>query len=69
MAQICNNCLNAYNSPHDRKVHCINKEWLQQSNPGTITIVTRNETCGTWQQRKANQKQLVFNQPVQLELF
>lgn len=69
MTQACNNCLNAYNSPHDRKVHCINKEWLQHSNPSIITIVTRNETCGTWQQRKANQKPLVFNQPVQLELF
>ena len=69
MTQACNNCLNAYNSPHDRKVHCINKEWQQQFEPSTATTVTADESCGTWQQRKSSQKRLQFHQHVQLELF
>lgn len=69
MTKTCSNCLNAYNSPHDADVHCVNREWWHQSCPHIRTTVARNETCTTWQQRKDNQKPLVFNQPVQLELF
>ena len=65
----CSNCLNAYQSPHDRDVHCVNREWLKQSHPNTRTVVTSNETCGTWQQRNQTQKALMFTQPVQTELF
>lgn len=69
MAHICGNCLNAYNSPHDTDVHCVNREWMQQYKSHLRTIVARNETCGTWQRRNEAQQPLVFCQPVQLELF
>lgn len=69
MNQSCSNCLNAYNSPHDADVHCVNREWWQQFAPHVRTTVARDETCGTWQQRKDSQKPLVFTQPVQTELF
>lgn len=65
----CGNCLNAYNSPLDADVHCVNREWQQQFVPGLRTKVARSETCGTWQQRNERQKPLVFSQPVQAELF
>ncbi len=69
MNQSCSNCLNAYNSPHDADVRCVNREWRQQFEPHIRTTVARDETCGTWQQRKDSQKPLVFSQPVQTELF
>ena len=69
MTQTCSNCLNAYNSPHDRDVHCVNREWTQQYQPHLRTTVARDETCGTWQRRNDSQKPLVFSQPVQTELF
>lgn len=69
MGQTCENCLNAYKSPHDGDVHCVNREWQQQFVPDLRTTVGRNVTCGTWQRRNEQQKPLVFGQPVQLELF
>lgn len=69
MNQTCSNCLNAYNSPHDADVHCVNREWMQQFQPHLRTTVAHDETCGTWQRRNEQQKPLVFTQPVQLRLF
>jgi len=69
MAQTCENCLNAYNSPHDGDVHCCNREWQQQFEPHLRTTVARNETCTTWQRRSEKQRPLVFSRPVQTELF
>ena len=69
MPQTCSNCLNAYNSPHDRDVYCVNREWMQQYQPYLRTTVASDETCGTWQRRNEQQKPLVFSQPVQLGLF
>ncbi len=69
MDQICGNCLNAYNSPHDADVHCANREWLQQFHPEVCTVVARRETCGTWQRRNVQQKPLVFGQAVQLNMY
>lgn len=69
MPQTCSNCLNAYNSPHDRDVHCYNREWRQQFEPHLRTTVARTETCSTWQQRSEQQRPLVFSRPVQKDLF
>lgn len=68
MNRTCENCLNAYNSPHSPKVHCVNKEWASQFQD-IDTSVHKGETCGTWSQRRPDQKKIVFNNPVQLELF
>ena len=69
MPQTCSNCLNAYNSPHDADVHCVNREWIRQHRPHIRTTVACDEPCGTWQRRNDTQKPLVFSQPVQLGLF
>ncbi len=69
MEHICANCLNAYNSPHDKDVHCCNREWLAENIPGYRTTVAADESCGTWQQRNKNQKTLVFPKSVQLTIF
>ena len=69
MDKICQNCLNAYNSPYSPEVFCINKEWESQFNQDIKVTVRRDESCGTFQQREVTQPKLVFGRPVQLELF
>lgn len=64
----CKNCLNAYNSPHSIKVYCVNKEFQAQFQD-IDTTVKPEETCGTWSPRRADQQRIIFNNPVQLELF
>ena len=68
MENICKNCLNAYNSPYTPDVLCVNKEWESQFNPAMNTSVSPDETCGTFQQRKPEQKSLYFSHPTQLYL-
>lgn len=65
----CEHCLNAYNSPYSHEVFCVNKEFQQQFTPDINTTVRRDETCGTWSERKTDQKSLIFSQPIQLLLF
>lgn len=68
MTQTCENCLNAYNSPHDPLARCWNKEWEAQFRKVDCHI-SRNETCGTWQQRQPSQPKVKFQQIIQLTLF
>ena len=70
MDRVCKNCINAYNSRADGKVHCVNKAWEMQFDPYmTDDVVNANETCGTFTPRRPDQPKLLFNQPIQLELF
>ena len=68
MKQTCENCMNAYNSPHSSAVLCWNKDFLAQFDD-LDTKVLMGETCGTWQARKDTQGKLVFGQAIQLTLF
>lgn len=68
MERICSNCLNAYNNPYTPHVLCVNREWEQQFDPDVRICVGANETCGTWSERRSDQKPLVFSGPVQLYL-
>ena len=65
--QFCENCLNAYNSPHCADVLCWNKEFQAQFWKVDITV-RPGETCGTWQRREENQPKLVFSKSLQLKL-
>lgn len=70
MDRVCKNCINAYNSRAHSKVHCVNKAWEMQFDPYmTDDVVNANETCGTFTPRRPDQPKLLFNQPIQLELF
>ena len=66
-ARTCEHCLNAY-CGFEKKIYCWNKEWEAQFHP-METTVKRDETCGTWSQRKPHQPPLRFNEPIQLQLF
>lgn len=68
MIQTCENCLNAYNSPHDSLVRCWNKEFEAQFHNIDVTVKL-GDTCGTWQRRNDNQEAVNFHQAIQLTLF
>lgn len=68
MTQTCANCLNAYNGTHTASVLCVNKEFEAQFRPMDVTV-RPDETCGTWSERRQDQKPLVFGGGVQLTLF
>lgn len=61
----CENCLNAYNSPFSPSVICWNKEFEAQFNDIDVTV-RHGESCGSFQQRRKDQKPLRFNQAVEL---
>ena len=60
--------MNAYNAPGDHTPRCWNKEWLAQFMPQDCHV-RRDEFCGTWQQRTPTQKPILWNAPIQLDLF
>lgn len=69
VSQTCSNCLNAYNSPWDVDVHCVNLEFDEQFDPSVTTTVKAEGSCGRWSRRKPTQPRLDFHRSVQLTLF
>jgi len=65
MTRTCENCLNAYNNPHDAEVRCVKKDWESQFRDIDVTV-HKGETCGTFRPRNSNQPKVVFGKPVQL---
>ena len=65
----CKYCLNAYYSPYDFKIRCVNKDFDKQFDPTIDTTVRLDGWCTRWNRRGQNQKPLTIPRIIQLELF